>query len=103
VDQLYTPAPQQQYSSPASLGGVPRVTQTSGPGYRYYENVQQSVSNWIPQTPSQLEPMDPYVRSLFPMVTSHSANPLPLVKFSHTQDRFSAGTSSSDTQPNRYH
>jgi hypothetical protein len=62
VDQLYTPAPQQQYSSSASLGGVPRVAQTSGSGYRYYENMQ-SMSNWMPQTSSHLEPMDPYVRT----------------------------------------
>lgn len=82
VDQLYTPAPQQQYSSSAPLGGVPRVAQTSGSGYRYYENMQ-SMSHWMPQAPSHLEPMDSY--------------------FSHTQDRFPAGTSSSDTQPSRYH
>ena len=62
VDQLYTPAPQQQYSSSAPLGGVPRVAQTSGSGYRYYDNMQ-SMSNWMPQAPSHLEPMDSYVRS----------------------------------------
>ncbi|KAN0111365.1 hypothetical protein V8E52_008640 [Russula decolorans] len=83
VDQLYTSAPQQQYSSSAPLGGVPRGgAQTSGSGYRYYENMQ-SMSNWMPQNPSHLEPMDSY--------------------FSHTQDRFPAGTSSADTQPSRYH
>lgn len=64
VDQLYTSAPQQQYSSSAPMGGVPRVAQTSGSGYRYYENMQ-SMSNWMPQNPSHLEPMDSYVRSLF--------------------------------------
>ena len=68
VDQLYTPAPQQQqqqqqYSSSAPLGGVPRVAQTSGSGYRYYENMQ-SMSNWMPQNQSHLEPMDSYVRTL---------------------------------------
>jgi hypothetical protein len=70
VDQLYnTPAAQQQqqqqYSSSAPLGGVPRVAQaqTSGSGYRYYENMQ-SMSNWMPQNQSHLEPMDSYVRSL---------------------------------------
>ncbi len=64
VDQLYTPAPQQQqqYSSSAPLGGIPRVAQTSGSGYRYYDNMQ-SMSNWMPQNPSHLEPMDSYVRS----------------------------------------
>ena len=62
VDQLYnTPAPQQQYSSSAPLGGVPRVAQTSGSGYRYYDNMQ-SMPNWMPQAPSHLEPMDSYVR-----------------------------------------
>jgi len=83
VDQLYTPAPQQQYSSSAPLGGHPRVPQqSSGSGYRYYENMQP-MSNWMPQAQSHMEPMDSY--------------------FSHTQDRFPAGTSSSDTQPSRYH
>ena len=63
VDQLYTSAPpQQQYSSSAPLGGVPRVAQTSGSGYRYYENMQ-SMSNWMPQASSHLEPMDSYVRA----------------------------------------
>ncbi|KAI0305765.1 hypothetical protein B0F90DRAFT_1700929 [Multifurca ochricompacta] len=82
VDQLYTPAPQ-QYSSHTPLGGgIPRVAQTSGPGYRYYENMQP-MSNWMTQAQPQLEPMDSY--------------------FSHTQDRYHAGTPSSDTQPNRYH
>jgi hypothetical protein len=66
VDQLYAPGPQQQYSS--SVGGVTRVTQTSGSGYRYYDNVQP-VSSWMPQTQSQLEPMDSYVRTLFLLVT----------------------------------
>jgi hypothetical protein len=61
VDQLYTPAPQQQqYSSSAPSGGVPRVAQTSGSGYRYYENIQ-SMSNWMPQNAAHLEPMDSYV------------------------------------------
>lgn len=61
VDQLYTPAPQQQqYSSSAPSGGVPRVAQTSGSGYRYYENMQ-SMSNWMPQNAAHLEPMDSYV------------------------------------------
>jgi hypothetical protein len=74
VDQLYTPAPQQQYSSSAPLGagGVPRVAQTSGSGYRYYENMQ-SMSNWMPQNPPHLEPMDSYVRSLF-IITSSFPN-----------------------------
>ncbi|KAI9463631.1 hypothetical protein BJY52DRAFT_926595 [Lactarius psammicola] len=81
VNQLYTPAPQQQYPPSAPLG-IPRVTQTTGSGYRYYENMQP-VSHWMSQAPSQLEPMDSY--------------------FSHTQDRFPTGASSSDTQPNRYH
>jgi hypothetical protein len=66
VDQLYAPGPQQQYSS--SVGGVTRVTQTSGSGYRYYDNVQP-VSSWMPQTQSQLEPMDSYVRTLFLLLT----------------------------------
>ena len=72
VDQLYTSsAPQQQqYSSSAPLGGVPRGgAQTSGSGYRYYENMQ-SMSNWMPQNPSHLEPMDSYVRSLSIMTLS---------------------------------
>jgi hypothetical protein len=74
VDQLYTSAaPQQQYSSSAPLGGVPRVAQTSGSGYRYYENMQ-SMPNWMPQNPSHLEPMDSYVRSLF-VVTLSLPNP----------------------------
>ena len=76
VDQLYTPAPQQQYSSSAPLGGVPRVAQTSGSGYRYYENMQ-SMSNWMPQTSSHLEPMDSYVRTP-PMMTLYFPNPLVL-------------------------
>ena len=76
VDQLYTPAPQQQYSSSAPLGGVPRVAQTSGSGYRYYENMQ-NMSNWMPQTSSHLEPMDSYVRTLF-MIPYSSLTPLAL-------------------------
>jgi hypothetical protein len=78
VDQLYTAAPQQQYSSSAPLGagGVPRVAQTSGSGYRYYENMQ-SMSNWMPQNPSHLEPMDSYVRSLS-IITLSFANLLVL-------------------------
>jgi hypothetical protein len=82
VNQLYTPAPS-QYPSSTTLG-IPRVAQTTGSGYRYFENLQPPVSHhWMSQAPSQLEPMDSY--------------------FSHTQDRFPAGASSSDTQPNRYH
>jgi hypothetical protein len=77
VDQLYTSAPQQQYSSSAPLGGVPRGgAQTSGSGYRYYENMQ-SMSNWMPQNPSHLEPMDSYVRSLS-IITLSFPNPLVL-------------------------
>jgi hypothetical protein len=103
MDQLYTPAPQQQYSSSAPLGGVPRVAQTSGSGYRYYENMQ-SVNNWMPQAPSHLEPMDSYVRTPLPVIAVHFPNVyLSSVQFHHAQDRFSAGTSSSDTQPSRYH
>ena len=65
VDQLYTTAPPQQYSSSAPLGagGDPRLAQTSDSGHRYYENMQ-STSNWMPQIPSHLEPMDSYVRRL---------------------------------------
>ncbi|KAI0266808.1 hypothetical protein BC834DRAFT_873618 [Gloeopeniophorella convolvens] len=83
VDQLYTAPP--QYSSSAALSGITRVTQTSGSNYRYYESTP-SMPHWMPQpasAPPQLEPMDSY--------------------FSHAQDRFPAGTTSSDTQPNRYH
>ena len=77
VDQLYTSAPQQQYSSSAPLGGVPRGgAQTSGSGYRYYENMQ-SMSNWMPQNPSHLEPMDSYVRSLS-IITLSFPNPFVL-------------------------
>jgi len=81
VNRLYTPV-QPQYSSSAPLG-IPRVIQATGSGYRYFENMQTPVSQWMSQAPSHLEPMDSY--------------------FSHTQERFSTGASSSDTQPNRYH
>jgi len=88
VDQLYTPAPQQQYSSSAPLGGVPRVAQTSGSGYRYYENMQ-SVSNWMPPNPSHLEPMDSYVRSL-PVITLNFPNllvPYPVLSYTRQVSR----------------
>ena len=100
VNQLYTPAPP-QYPSSAPLG-IPRVAQTTGSGYRYYENLQP-VSHWMSQAQSQLEPMDSYVKSLFSQRPCIPLNVRFAAQFSHTQERFPAGAPSSDTQPNRYH